>query len=523
MPLTDLPSDLFLTILSYLTPHEVGRLSQVCVLLQQESTREGVWRGFTRTLFQRYYPDGLALYEEDKQACWRARSERRRLRFQSSRASALATIQRWGEAGSSSGGGGSSSPGSSSGSGGGSPGSAWEESAAAVALESCSDSELDELDERERAAYAARLLAAGIAVQEAECSAPPSATAAAAARQASPTLAALALRQRRRQLRAQRQASAARAAALRLAALEDFQATRQRRAGGSYRLAFPSLPLVRAAHPGAPPAEVGVYAMRCWYIRNGVQSTFHPVPDSVLKCVYHRALLLRADGSALYASTPGELPEALRHFARALRRAEGGGGAAAAAQGPAATLAEWGPAPEGVPGMGRPVAHGELASSVCRGPEEGGVSRAAAAAAAAAAEAAGAGAGGGAGAAAAPAPPSRKPRAERGDHTLGRGVWRQEGRKVEVCYVTGGHNILTRLQLALSSEEMGEGEEEGRGGGGGGVGSASSRAVFAQWSNTLTVEQMLVGSIGSEEGTVMNLRGERFYHYPLTAGVQALP
>jgi len=497
-----LPSDVCFHLLKFLTPFEVGRVSCVCVHLREEASKELLWKLLSKRAFSSFFCDGAALYEADKVACWDARRQRRQLCAEASRASGLQALRRWraGEA-----------PGE-SGSG-----------EAAQGPDSGSDTELDELDTKALLALgiSARSLAA--AQEEAAAAGEAEGGAAALAAPAPPgaqavSQAALERAARRRALRASRRSAAEHASSLRAAALEEHRRLRKR-VGGSFRLAFPGIPAARCD-------ESGVYALRCWYIRRGAGgATLHGGQEAVLKCLYHRVLLLRPSGVCLFASIPGELPEALRFFIRALGGGSGGGGVGGGGGDP---LAEWGPPPHTVAALGAPSAPGDLGSRIRRSPEEGGVAALNADAAARPPPAP----------AVAPSPLLHRrglPREQRGVNTLGRGVWRQEGRGVEVGYVVGGHNIITRMVLRLGSEEVGvstAGEVVGGGGGGeegvGGAGGPSGGdALFVGWSNTLTVEHMLVGKASGEEGEELqameSLHGEKFFYFPLTSGVQHLP
>jgi len=82
--------------------------------------------------------------------------------------------------------------------------------------------------------------------------------------------------------------------------------------GVPFRLAWRTLPAVRFD---------GVYALRQEYIRKGVKDVFHKndAPDGVLRVVFHRTILLRPDGTLLYALQPGEVGEAVKDFRRILR------------------------------------------------------------------------------------------------------------------------------------------------------------------------------------------------------------
>ena len=189
------------------------------------------------------------------------------------------------------------------------------------------------------------------------------------------------------------------------------------------RIAFPTLPLLRCS---------GVYAARFEYVRKGVRDLFHPHPDTVLRCVYHRVLAFREDGEVFYATSPGEVGAAVRDFRAVDARRE-----AELTRGVPITLVRdvlksLGPHPE-VVGLRAPVRLGELP------PEAGGGQQQLAAANTAAANTV----------LSKPLPP----RADRGDKSTGRGSWRRSGNMISLDVAMLGGITLSRWALRFEGFE----------------------------------------------------------------------
>jgi len=320
----------------------------------------------------------------------------------------------------------------------------------------------------------------------------------------------LAARLCRRSLRASRRSLAELLTRTRVEALGQFKASVK--ATASYRRSFPGIPTVLHG-------DRGVYALRCWYIRKGAP-TISPT-DPVLHCVYYRVLMLRSCGTLLACTFPGELPEALRFLSRALahereesRGEVGGEYIREVVRRPCEdSFAEWGPHPSSVVGLGNPSPPGDT-SALLRGPQEKGVVVAAAAAPLPMATTA-------LGEMRPPSHHRRPKREERGDRTVGRGIWKVLGSRLEAEYVTGGHRIRTHWDFNLvsfpspSMPDTSSGDSNNPG---------APFAYYSRVGKALTVEGVRVGDAGGGDMTAMeSLVGEVFHWYPINAGVQGLP
>ena len=365
-----LPDAVVDLILSYLLATELANSCRVCKRWLAVASANRLWHFHTRRLVSRALPDPDRLYAQLRAARACGRRAARAARAEVSRARAASALRKWAA-----------------------EASGADSSSVAVSEETRnddvndSDTELDECD-READVSAGGLSSGG-------GSGEPSDSERARARRA-----------------ARSAASSVRATLLRArtAALAPFRAALT--ATGFHRLSFHLLPILRLS---------GIYAARFEYIRKGVRDLFHPTPDNVLRCVYHRVFLFRPDGEVFSGLIPGEIAEAVRDFRRIITRVRAASDAGDAASAEVA-LRALGPQPT-ESGLGEPVPVRTL-------PPEADSARA--------------------GVRIATPRIVHLARADRGDRSLGRGVYRQVGNLVYATIVTGGHNIYTRWSFQVS-------------------------------------------------------------------------